>query len=86
MTPLAVELLRILTAEADHSPLKAESPARVLAILGWSPEPVPLPEIEAALSDLIRSGRVERVMRRHESHYRVQRHDRGDMSAPESAA
>lgn len=79
MTPLAVELLRILQAEADHPPLKAESLANVLrCAVGLTPTP---DELQRALDALMTAGRIEAVWsHRLGRRFRVMRHDRGDMS------
>jgi len=83
MTPLAAELLRILQAEGDHPPLKAESLANILrCAVGLEPTP---DELQQALDTLLLDGRIEAVWsHRIGRRFSVMR-DRGDMSEPGAA-
>ena len=63
LSPLAAEVLHILQAETGYPPLSAESLSRVLWAIGYGPERVPVPEIEAALSELLAAGQVEVLSR-----------------------
>jgi hypothetical protein len=55
MTQLEAELLQILTAEAGHAPMTADSLSRVLYALGWSPLPSTT-DIETTLEGLVAGG------------------------------
>jgi len=81
LSPLAVELLRVLEAEGNGPPLTAESLRNVLrCAVGLYLQDG---ELEAALDSLMTAGRVEAVhSARLGRRFRVMRHDRGDMSEP----
>jgi hypothetical protein len=85
MSPLAAELLRILEAEAGHPPLSADSLQNVLHAIGYGTDRVPLPEIEAAVGELLAAGQVEVAWRFGVPRWRVPRaaaRAEGSMSSP----
>ena len=61
MTPLAVEIQRILESERSFPPLSVESLCRVLYATGAAGGPVEPADVEAALAELMHDGSVERV-------------------------
>jgi hypothetical protein len=86
MTPLAVELLRILTDAGPRSPMTPDSLARVLYCLGWSPMPSTT-EIAATLDGLLAGGWIEAVnSARLGRRFRILQNGPGrDLSQPDTA-
>jgi hypothetical protein len=81
VTPLEVELLRILEAESTHSPMTPTSLHRVLYALGYSPLPEEA-QIVVVLDGLLAGGWIEAVhSNRIGVRYRIMRNRPGvDMS------
>lgn len=61
MTPLAVEIQRILESESAYPPLSATSLVRVLKATGYPNGPADLAAVEAALFELSAAGRARRT-------------------------
>ncbi len=83
MTALAAELLRILEAESDHSPLTAAALVKVLRAIGYPEGPVTAEQLEAALAELVAAGDVERASWRGKVCYRTPRSRQAGRASPE---
>lgn len=71
MSPLAVEIQRILRDEAAYPPKSAPQMVKILKFTGYPHGPAGLPEVEAAFGMLLQAGQVERIWRRGAAHYRL---------------
>lgn len=71
MTPLAGEIFRILRDEAAYPPKSAAMMVKILKFTGYPHGPAGLPEVEAALREILIAGEIERIWRRGAAHYRV---------------
>jgi hypothetical protein len=61
VTPLALELLRILESERDYPPLSAASLVKVLHAVGYGDRRLEESIVQGGLEELMAAGQVERL-------------------------